>query len=143
MLGVGLFLACYFPQRQAKAAFFDRCMELAGQYSAAPFVLAGDLNTGNQRADRCQMAAKFFCSGHFDLLSSVGGLKDLWRLTNGSTREWSWRSNKGKGFRIDHAFGNDSFVAITTPICTYDHGARDIGLTDHSAVVVRLNEVGG
>jgi exodeoxyribonuclease III len=134
-------LACYFPQLNAKAAFFGRCLELAAQHRAAPFVLAGDLNTGNQLADRSEGAGKYYCSDHFDRLTSEGELSDLRRLTNGANREWTWHSTKGNGFRIDHAFGNGAFVAATTPICTYDHRARETALTDHSAVVVRIGDV--
>jgi exodeoxyribonuclease III len=136
-------LACYFPQLKAKAAFFGRCLELAYQHQATPFVLVGDLNTGNQIADRSERAGKYYCSDHFDRLTSAGGLLDLWRLTNGASREWTWHSTKGNGFRIDHAFGNGAFVAAAMPICTHDHGARETGLTDHSAVVVRISDTTG
>jgi exodeoxyribonuclease III len=134
-------LACYFPPPRAKAAFFDRCLELAAQHRAAPFLLASDLNTGNQLADRSEGAGKFYCSDPFDHLLSSGGLSDLWRLRNGVSREWTWRSSKGNGFRIDHAFGDGAFIAAVTAICTYDHRARETGLTDHSAVVVRISDV--
>jgi exonuclease III len=136
-------LACYFPPLRAKAVFFDQCLELAARHQAAPFLLAGDLNTGNQLADRSEGAGKFYCSDHFDRLISSGGLSDLWRLTNGVSREWTWRSSKGNGFRIDHAFGNGAFVAAATAICTYDRLARETGLTDHSAIVVRISDVTG
>jgi exonuclease III len=133
-------LACYFPQLSAKAAFFSRCLELASQHRDAPFVLAGDLNTGNQSADRSEGAGKYYCSDHFDKLTSEAELSDLWRLTNGASREWTWHSTKGNGFRIDHAFGNSEFVVAAAPVCIYDHRVRDERLTDHSAVVVRLGE---
>jgi exodeoxyribonuclease III len=134
-------LACYFPQLSAKAAFFGRCLELASQHRGTPFVLAGDLNTGNQFADRSEGAGKYYCSDHFDRLTSEAELSDLWRLTNGATREWTWHSTKGNGFRIDHAFGNGEFVVAAAPVCTYDHRARDDRLTDHSAVVIRFGDV--
>jgi exodeoxyribonuclease-3 len=137
-----MLLVCYFPQLTAKAAFFDRCLELAREHQAAPFVLVGDLNTGNQLADRCEGAGKYYCAEHFDRLVSMAGLSDLWRHTNGASREWTWHSTKGNGFRIDHALGNGAFVASAAPICTYDHRARETGLTDHSAVVVRISDVG-
>jgi len=37
--------------------------------------------------------------------------------------------------------GCTAFVAATAPICTYDHRGRGTGLTDHSAVVVRIGGV--
>jgi len=133
-------LACYFPQLKAKAAFFDRCLELARGHQAAPFLLSGDLNTGNQLADRSEGAGKYYCSDHFDRLTSSGELQDLWRLTNGVNRERTWLSpQKKNGFRIDHAFGNQAFVAAAGPVCTYDHSPRESRLTDHSAVVVRTS----
>jgi exodeoxyribonuclease III len=134
-------LVGYFPQLNDKAAFFDRCLELARQHRGAAFAVAGDLNTGNQLADRSEGAGKYYCSDHFDRLTSEGELSDLWRLTNGASREWTWHSTKGNGFRIDHAFGNRAFVSATAPICTYDHRGRETGLTDHSAVVVRMGGV--
>jgi len=82
-------LACYFPQLEAKAPFFDRCLELVCQHRAAPFLLAGDLNTGNQLADRSEGAGKYYCSDQLDQLTSAGGLVDLWRFTHGTFREWT------------------------------------------------------
>jgi exonuclease III len=130
-------LACYFPQRKAKCAFFTRCLEVAAQLQDSRFVLIGDLNTGNQIADRSQKAAKFYCANEFDQLKSVGKLEDLWRRTNGARQEWSWCSSAGNGFRIDHAFGNHALVAATAPVCSYDRQAWDAKLTDHSAILVR------
>jgi hypothetical protein len=69
------------------------------EHQAAPFVVAGDLNTGNQLADRSEGAGKYYCSDHFDQLASAGGLLDLWRLTNGASREWTWHSTKATAFR--------------------------------------------
>jgi hypothetical protein len=105
----------------ANAAFFGRCLELATHHQALPFVLGGDLNTGNQFSDRSEGAGKYYCADHFDRLTTGTELSVLWRLTNGAGREWAWHSTKGIGFRIDHAFGNSEFVVAATPVCTYDH----------------------
>lgn len=135
-------LGCYFPQLKAKTVFFKRCLETARQHQAAPFLLAGDLNTGNQLTDRSAGAGKYYCADDFDRLVSAGRLLDLWRLTNDPSHEWTWLSpQKKNGFRIDHAFGNSAFVATAAPICTYDHQSREAGLTDHSAVIVRIRDV--
>jgi hypothetical protein len=40
-------LGCYFPQRQAKAPFFQQCIEVASKNRHLPFVLIGDINTGS------------------------------------------------------------------------------------------------
>jgi exodeoxyribonuclease III len=133
--GVSL-LACYFPQGNEKSVFFDRCAQVARLHGARPFMLVGDLNTGNQAVDRSERAGKYFCAEGFDGLCAPGGLVDLWRLSNGEAREWTWLSNLGNGFRIDHALGNARYVRAYAPSCRYDHSARSNGLTDHSAVVV-------
>jgi hypothetical protein len=74
-----MLMACYFPQRRLRP-FFDRCLELAREHQAAPFVLVGDLNTGNQLADRSEGAGKYYCAAHFDRLVSVAGC----RISGGS-----------------------------------------------------------
>jgi hypothetical protein len=45
-------VAAYFPQHEAKARYFRAWSDLATTVGAEPFVLVGDLNTGNQYADR-------------------------------------------------------------------------------------------
>jgi len=65
------------------------------------------------------------------------GLVDLWRLTHGNeSREYSWVSAPGNGFRIDDAFANDIYVRQVRPVCHYDHDTRLQTLTDHSALIV-------
>lgn len=132
-------LACYFPQLQAKAPFFARCAELAIAHAGRPFLLLGDLNTGNQVADRSEAAGPYACPEAFDDLVSRCLPHDLWRRTHGAeAREWSWLSHRGNGFRIDHALANTAFVEWGRPVCGYDHHPRQHGWTDHSALIVRL-----
>ena len=133
--GVSL-LACYFPQLQEKSVFFDRCAQVARRHRALPFMLVGDLNTGNQTTDRSEGAVRYSCAAGFDGLCVPDGLVDLWRRNNGEAREWTWLSHRGNGFRIDHALGNAHYVRAFAPACRYDHCARTTGLTDHSAVLV-------
>ena len=84
----------------------------------------GDLNTGNQLADKTAAGAKYACAEWFDRLSSAYGLVDLWRATHGAeAHEWSWTTSKN-GFRLDHAFGNAAFVRAFNPTCAYDHSTR-------------------
>ena len=104
-------LACYFPQKFAKKAFFERCFEIAAEYTDAPFLLLGDLNTGNQIADRHATGGAYKCASMFDELSTRHALRDLWRSSNGADAlQWTWLSNRQNGFRIDHAFGNAAFI---------------------------------
>jgi len=124
-------LSCYLPQLEAKAAF----------------LASGSANSAFRRPQHRQSACRSkrgswkilllrsFRSTHINRRTA-----DLWRLTNGANRERTWLSpQKKNGFRIDHAFGNQAFVAAAGPVCTYDHWPRDNRLTNHSAIVVRIS----
>ena len=131
-------LACYFPQGSAKGRYFDTCRDIAQECAGNPFLIVGDLNTGNQIADKTPEGVKYACAERFDRLSSADGLVDLWRLTNGPhAREWTWRTSKN-GFRIDHAIGNVAFVQRFRPSCRYDHTPREADFSDHSAVLLAM-----
>jgi exodeoxyribonuclease III len=131
-------LGCYFPQRMAKAVFFERCMEIALRESLQPLLVIGDFNTGRNDLDVDGAGTPFDCADQFIGLTELAGLADLWRFRHGERREWTWRSAKN-GFRIDHAFGNEAFVSrFPNYRCEIDHEPRLIGLTDHSAVVLDL-----
>jgi exodeoxyribonuclease-3 len=133
-------LACYFPQGDAKSCYFDVAADVAQECADNPFLMVGDLNTGNQIADKTPEGVKYACAERFDRLSSAEGLVDLWRLTNGpQAREWTWRTSKS-GFRLDHAFGNAAFVQHFRPSCHYDHVPREAGFSDHSALLVAMTK---
>jgi exonuclease III len=130
-------LACYFPQKSAKAPFFDVSLRAACSCADRPFLIIGDLNTGNQVLDRMPEGDRFYCAKQFDELSSVAGLVDLWRKSNGETREWTWWSRGNKnGFRLDHAFGNLKFLELYQPCCWYDNRPSKACFSDHSALLV-------
>jgi exodeoxyribonuclease III len=131
-------LGAYFPQNQAKAAYFKRCAELVAR-EAGPMILIGDLNTGCNVRDIEPGGTRFHCERDFIDLTSVHGLTDLWRARHGAeAREWTWRSSKN-GFRIDHAFGNQALLrAFPDFRCEIDHSPRESGISDHSALIVEL-----
>jgi exodeoxyribonuclease III len=131
-------LAAYFPQGNAKEPFFKTCIAEA-RLNEAPFLLIGDLNTGNNDVDVEGKGVPFSCAKLFDALQSEARLFDLWRMAHASGREWSWRSPKN-GFRADHAFANAAFLSRFRPVnCYYDHASRELRLTDHSALIVHCS----
>lgn len=137
-------LASYFPQGNAKTAFFAACHDAAKEQTDIPFVIIGDFNTGNQLRDRGSNGERYACAEKFDALSSELCLYDLWRRTHGDlAREWSWRSSAGNGFRIDHAFANQKFIDRYQPSCNYDHEPRELGSTDHSALIINSMKPSG
>jgi exodeoxyribonuclease III len=138
-------LAAYIPpsgdERQAekeKRPFFDRSIELARKNIDRPFLLIGDLNTGNNDFDRTRLGAKFYYEKGFIGLESAR-LRDLWRENHGGAREFSYESGGRKNsFRVDHAFGNAHLQSMG---CHYDHSTRAPStVTDHSALVVHVDE---
>jgi exodeoxyribonuclease-3 len=129
-------LGCYFPQGQAKAPFFRKCIEVASENVNSPLVLIGDFNTGRNDLDIEGTGTHFDCADLFIALNTEAGLTDLWRARHAKRQEWTWRSSVN-GFRIDHAFGNKTFITRFPAFkCEIDHEPRLSGFTDHSAVVV-------
>jgi exodeoxyribonuclease-3 len=95
----------------------------------------GDFNTGSNTLDTED--AKFHCADQFVNLANTT-LTDLWRTHNGElAKEYSWYSNAGNGFRIDHALAGVKATSRCVA-CYYDHSTRDT-LTDHSALIVELS----
>jgi exonuclease III len=135
-------LASYFPQHRAKGRFFSACKEIAAVHAETPFVILGDLNPGNQLADKSPSGAPYACAEGFDALRLEAGLVDLWGSSNGPDAcEWTWLSSQKKGFRIDHAFGNEPFARLLQPTCVYDHRSREEKTSDHSALIVTASDL--
>lgn len=137
-------LAAYFPQRQAKAQFFEASMACAKNHVDAPFLLIGDLNTGRNELDIEGRGSPFDCEELFVALEKQAGLRDLWRDEHRNHRESTWLSHAKNGFRVDHAFGNQELIYRLAPIrCHYDHQTRKDSITDHSALIVELSNKKG
>jgi len=120
----------YFPQRKDKAGVFNTLETIA----SSDLLAIGDFNTGSNGLD--SEGAKFHCADQFVNLANTT-LTDLWRTHNGElAKEYSWYSNAGNGFRIDHALAG---VRATSRCVAsyYDHSTMG-ALTDHSALIVEL-----
>jgi exonuclease III len=129
-------MGCYFPQSHFKAPFFHQCLEETFANQDQPFVMIGDLNTGRNDLDIEGRGAPFHCADLFQALTDKGRLIDLWRHRYRDRQDWTWRSSMN-GFRIDHAFGNESFVQTFPDFqCEIDHEPRISRMTDHSAVML-------
>lgn len=122
----------YFPQNQAKAEVFEFFINQAHESQDEPHLIVGDFNTGIHELD--EVGSTFHCSKEFSQLSS-SGLVDSWRTRNPDVREFSWFSNAGNGFRIDHAFSSPTANCKVQQVY-YDHSPRETKITDHSSLVV-------
>lgn len=123
----------YFPQGDEKRPVFREIKALADSGDENLLVI-GDFNTGKPFID--ESANTFACVDEFETLGHHG-LIDAWRSRNPETKEFTWYSNKGNGFRIDHAFCTAK-VNQRIRLVEYRHETREAKVTDHSALIVEL-----
>lgn len=125
-------IGVYFPMKTEKAPLFDWFLNNAGLWRKT--VIIGDFNTGLDALDLTG-GSKFFCEAQFDQLSNTV-LVDGYRSLHGNRQEFSWCSNAGNSFRIDHALlTRDLSDRISSVI--YDHSTRSV-VSDHSAIILEL-----
>lgn len=123
----------YFPQNKAKAGLFEFFVKGQHRPTEAAYFIVGDFNTGLHFLD--EEGATFYCTAEFSALLD-SGLVDSWRNRNPHKRKFSWYSNHGNGFRIDHVFSSAAADALIEQIY-YDDRPRKAGATDHSALLVK------
>lgn len=134
----------YFPQKKEKIPFFEKLNKLSAQYTEIPLIILGDINTGDNAVDLQAGATRYDCADMFTDLHNKYGLIDIWRHQHGANiREWTWIStNKGNGYRLDHAFANTCFLEyFPEASCRYDHSTREgiHRITDHSGLILNLD----
>ena len=128
-------LGFYFPQRYEKTRVFDAIYSLDRDALSEATLIIGDINTGQHYVD--EIGATFFASKQFEMLSDVGWI-DVWRTRNVGKREYTWFSNTGNGFRVDHAFATRELNEAIKRVY-YDHCVREQGLSDHSALIIDIS----
>lgn len=97
----------YFPQKMQKKKIFEFMVEEMDIVIGKPTIFIGDYNTGKPFTDEAKNT--FSCSNYMDIIEQKDHV-DVWRFINKDKLEYSWYSNAGNGFRIDHAFINKSFL---------------------------------
>jgi exodeoxyribonuclease-3 len=130
--GVAIY-GVYFAQNVAKARLFEFLAKGNHKPTEARHLIVGDFNTGLHFLD--EQGATFFCTAEFQALLN-SGLVDSWRSRNPDNREFSWYSNHGNGFRIDHVFSSTEADSLIEQVY-YDHTPREVKATDHSALVIK------
>lgn len=124
----------YFPQKFEKIPIFNFILKNLSSYLNKPTLLIGDFNTGKHCVD--EAGATFKAAEYFELLPHKGWV-DAWRQHHGNKREYTWYSNQGNGFRIDHAFASPS-MSTNVSSCIYSHSERESGVSDHSSLLVEI-----
>jgi exodeoxyribonuclease-3 len=122
----------YFAQKEAKRSLFEFLLAQSADWLQGPAIIIGDWNTGRHRED--EPTASFYCADCFDALLDAGWI-DAWRSRNVESREYSWYSNVGNGFRIDHALVSPMLDTLIRDV-RYSHHERLERWTDHSALIV-------
>lgn len=134
-LGWTRLCAVYMPLNKAKFPYWEALLN--ADRKAVDLVI-GDFNTGDNALDRSEGADKFTAAHYFSTFSS-GPWIDVWRHRYPETRDYSWFSNRQNGFRLDHIFAtaeiNNRVVG-----CQYVHEPRLVGHSDHSAIVMELED---
>jgi exodeoxyribonuclease III len=129
--GLAIF-GVYFSQNRAKAGLFQFLLNGKHRPTEAAYIVVGDFNTGLHGID--EAGSTFYCADEFAALSH-SGLVDSWRSRNLGQKIFSWYSNHGNGFRIDHVFSSPEADGAIQRVY-YDLTPRESGVTDHAALVV-------
>lgn len=128
-------MALHIPidAKHVKELFWEKVLERAKTLSSSPCMIICDLNPG---LPIDAQGAPFDCVESMQTLLNTGWY-DAWRLTNGERQQYTWFSHVGNGFRIDHAFVSEDVVPHISQ-CYYSHAERELGYSDHSAMIVEL-----
>ena len=127
-------IGVYFPQRKLKAPFFEYLLSSFNADQIGDAMLVGDFNTGLHGKD--EQGKTFLCTEGFERLLKAGWV-DAWRSRNPEAREYSWFSNKGNGFRIDHALCTESMDRAISSV-SYRQDTLSRGISDHACLVMDL-----
>jgi exodeoxyribonuclease-3 len=134
-IGAVLLCGVYMPNLLKKVPYWQRLVEGLPLHAGRAALAIGDFNTCRAYLDE---AGAIDATAHFmDKIEAIG-FCDLWRRRNPETREFSWYSTRGNGFRIDHAFLSPVLAAWAREV-RYSHAERLAGLSDHSPLILEID----
>ena len=131
-------VAAHLPNLRAKLPHWAALLHMAESGKRIPTVYIGDFNTGHNVRDVEGGPFPFTASEQMEALLARGWI-DAWRHVHPLGREFSWFSHRGRGFRLDHAFLSPA-CALRLRAAWFDHEVRETGATDHSALIVDLQD---
>jgi exonuclease III len=101
-----------------------------------PLIVAGDLNVVEPGHTPHHSV---FGDWEYDFYRSfvAAGLADAYRQLHPDTVDHSWYGRAGNGYRFDHVFF-DAARCGQLLACDYLHEPRELGLTDHSAMLLQV-----
>lgn len=122
----------YLPHKKKHVLFKFLLEEL--KESDKPCIIKGDYNSGINFID--QAGNSFMYSDFFPKANKLGYI-DAFREKHGDTKEFSWYSHQGNGYRYDHTYIHEDLVPILTE-CYYLHSYREEKYADHSPMILEL-----
>ncbi|MEA2493155.1 MAG: hypothetical protein QOJ29_1066 [Thermoleophilaceae bacterium] len=124
------------PMIARKRRFVDELRTALARAQSRPTVLLGDLNI--LEPDHWPRHT-WFHPWEYELYESLlsNGWTDAYRAHRVGTIEHSWVSPDGDGYRFDHAFVS-SALQPKLVACHIVHEPRETGLSDHSALELRV-----
>jgi len=143
MLGVAVgrlrVTGIYMPNLRAKVPYWEALIASLATQVGDPALAVGDFNTCRAWLDE---SGAIDVTAHFLDRVEAAGFRDVWRHRFPERREFSWFSHRGNGFRIDHAFFSASLAKRAGTI-RYSHTERELGLSDHSPLLIDLRRSSG
>jgi exonuclease III len=131
-------LPAHFPQKAAQVPLFDALLTDTVSLLGLKSVLIGDLNCGVPFED--SMTKTFSNAKYFQALKEAGWVDAYRKIHGAKARDYSWVSPRtDRGFRYDHALVSPA-VATQVSAVRYDHDMRTSGLSDHSALIVDIDD---
>jgi exodeoxyribonuclease III len=128
-----------------KAHVWRAVLDFARPRADRPCLLAGDTNSGRHRTDDPSCRLKGLLS--LGTLATLG-FADLWRDQNPQARDASWSGGTGRPSSFPQAARIDAVYA-SRPLAPcvrradFVHAPRDAGHSDHSMLLVDLDEPSG
>lgn len=125
---------CYFPIGDSKKEIFEYLLSEIEKNGKENAIITGDINTGKHYLD--ENGATFYHSEYIEKFEEYGFI-DAWRMVHGKKKEYSWFSNTGNGFRLDHFF-IDNNLSANILNCLYIHKYREERISDHSMMILEI-----
>lgn len=132
----GTIVAVYLPPGPSKLPSWARLLITAAALATEPTLIIGDFNTGKHHID--EEGATFLGPEYIDRIEELG-YTDAWRTTHQATRDYTWFSSAGNGFRLDYAFLSPA-LAPRLARAEHIHKPRHEAVTDHSGLLVEIDE---
>jgi len=143
---VGLYVPSRGPTGQrnvAKRAFQNEVTHMlpaivdSARRAGRELIIAGDLNVVEPGHIPHHRVFGTWEHEFYTAFLTVGRLSDAFRTMNGAEVDHSWFGQRsGLGYRIDHLFVS---AGLGVDECSYDHGPRLAGLSDHAALCAHLH----